>query len=93
MPNQPTRNSSDDVGEDIDFLRVELEVVERVAVLLEDLDEDGDEAELLEALHVLGRRGALPDGARDGRHQLLAGNCPMKLVLVRFPIFQQLRTG
>ena len=77
--NQPTRNSSDDVGEDIDFLRVELEVVERVAVLLEDLDEDGDEAELLEALHVLGRRGALPDGARDGRHQLLL-NCPMKLV-------------
>ena len=56
-------------------MRVELEVVKCVTVLLEDLDEDGDEAELLEPLHVLGRRGALPDGASDGGHQLLFVTC------------------
>ena len=64
-------NRSHDVGQDLDLALVELKIVKTLAVVFKESYQHRHQLQLLEALHVVLAHGELPEGARDGRHELL----------------------
>ena len=64
-------DGSNNICQHLDLALIKLEIVQTLRVVLQETNEDGDQLQLLETLHIVLTHGQLPQGPSDGRHELL----------------------